>query len=110
MVGLMPRTSCRYCGRKMIEPNMITPVTSDSMLVTRKTELRNRRSGSTGSAARRSQLRKPQMSASPMTASIQIVLVIRAFCPASCTAIRNSDTPPTRSAAPRMSRRAARFS
>jgi hypothetical protein len=54
MVGEIPRRTCKNSGRNASAPNMAKPAANPMPAQTEKTGLRNRRSGSTGSAARRS--------------------------------------------------------
>ena len=49
-----PPTTCRNRGRKLMEPNMATPMTKLTPLLTLKMDPRNRRRGRSGSSARRS--------------------------------------------------------
>ena len=58
IVGLTPRTTWRYSGRKMIAPNITAPVMIDRAEDTENTLLRNRRKGITGSGARSSTRRR----------------------------------------------------
>ena len=37
MVGLTPLTTCMYCGRKVIAPNIENPTTKPMALLTEKT-------------------------------------------------------------------------
>ena len=60
-VGETPCTTCRNSGRKEIEPNNAKPAARLIAALTRNTGLRNSRSGSTGSAARRSASHQPTM-------------------------------------------------
>ena len=53
-MGDSPLTICRYCGKKMMAPNMATPTTKPARLVMTKVWLANSRGGMIGSAARRS--------------------------------------------------------
>ena len=53
-VGEAPLTICRKSGRYVVAPKSAMPTMKPIALATVKTRLENRRSGSTGSGARRS--------------------------------------------------------
>src|ERR1700733_11926497 len=63
MVGETPRTTWRNRGRKATDPNRAKPATNPIAEATVNTRFPNRRSGSTGSAARRAESHHPTPSA-----------------------------------------------
>ena len=66
-VGLAPFTVWKKTGRKVRAPNMAKPTTKPTALAAEKTRLAKRRSGSTGSAARRSTTRNRAVATTPST-------------------------------------------
>ena len=72
MVGETPRTTCRKIGRKDSAPNMANPAVKPTAELTENTGLRNSRSGSTGSAARRADHHQPTASTTAATPRPQI--------------------------------------
>src|SRR5262249_15964558 len=66
MVGLTPLTICSYCGGHALAPNIATPRTKPTAVDAENPRLRNRGSGTTGSAARLS----AQTNRAPQTTAI----------------------------------------
>src|SRR5580704_5779967 len=62
IVGVTPRTTCRYSGRNAVAPNSANPAPKLMPAPTENTGFRNRRRGSTGSAARPADSHQPTAS------------------------------------------------
>src|SRR5678815_4206297 len=71
-VGVACFATCRKSGRYVTEPYSAKPTTKPTLDVTENARFENRRSGSTGSAARRSTKRNPIIE---MTAAMIIEIV-----------------------------------
>ena len=72
-VGVIPSTTCRYTGMKIIDPNIATPIRNPKTLATEKIELPNSRIGMIGSAARRSMNTNATASSTPAPSSARPV-------------------------------------
>src|SRR5258706_3944608 len=72
IVGLTPRTICRYCGRYVSAPNIAKPTTKPIAEAAVNTGCLNRCSGSTGSAAPRSATTQPAVNTTARTASVMM--------------------------------------